>query len=102
MLEGLWQTWYESGQLAESINYSDSLKDGLYQAWHENGRLKEESNWKNGNQDGLEHSWDEMGRLWLEYDYDNGKLLKATQWLETGELRFIHDHEKGTYTEYAS
>jgi antitoxin component YwqK of YwqJK toxin-antitoxin module len=59
---GLWKTYYENGQIKDSINYEEGLKTGIVKSWYSNGNMesvgaythnREENTWnwfhENGN-----------------------------------------------------
>lgn len=52
---GLYQEWWDDGQMKEESNWTDGLKDGLYQRWCSGvlRKKEEESVWKMGEKEDL-------------------------------------------------
>ena len=73
-MHGLYQKWYETGQLMSEGNYKNGKRHGLSKGWHENGQLSVEANFKNGEEHGFIRMWDENGQLELEANYKNGEI----------------------------
>ena len=69
--EGLWETYYESGQLWYTSNYKDGGLDGLQVEYYQNGQLKEKGNLKFGRQDGLWEYFNEDGALLRTETYND-------------------------------
>jgi antitoxin component YwqK of YwqJK toxin-antitoxin module len=46
--EGLYQSWYENGQLSLQCNYINDVLEGPYKSWHKNGQLHIECKYVNG------------------------------------------------------
>ena len=51
--QGLYESFYENGQLRRRCTYKDGKLDGLYESFYENGQLKERCTYKNNKLDGL-------------------------------------------------
>jgi antitoxin component YwqK of YwqJK toxin-antitoxin module len=94
--EGLYQSWYNNGQLMEKYSYINGKKEGLYQLWYDNGQLHKRYNFINNEVEGLYQSWYDDGNLGDEGKYINGKkegLYKS--WYNNGQLyeecKYIND-----------
>ena len=44
--EGVWRTWYYSGNLWSEGGYKDGRKEGVWKYWFENGKLQSEKIYK--------------------------------------------------------
>ena len=51
-------------------------RDGLYEEFYENGQLRFRLNYIDGKRDGLIEFFDEDGNLWKTNTYRNGKLAE--------------------------
>jgi hypothetical protein len=60
--DGLYESWYDSGQMSERTTYKAGQRDGLYESWYDSGQMSERTTYKAGQRDGLYESW-----------YDNGQ-----------------------------
>jgi antitoxin component YwqK of YwqJK toxin-antitoxin module len=64
---GLWKSYYESGQISSEFRYKNGKLHGTRKMWHKNGQLKKESIFKNGEiviysyGNKFETCWDEDG-----------------------------------------
>ena len=47
-LSGLYESWYENGQLEEKSSYVNNKLHGSYKLWYDNGELEESGNYKYG------------------------------------------------------
>lgn len=86
---GLYQSYYKSGQLFEEYNCLDGKMHGVYQMWHKNGQKAVERMYNAGKATGLyrEYYWD--GQLCREYNYhsDSGKAHGPYKiWYRSGIL----------------
>ena len=68
------------------MNFVDDKIHGLFQEWYENGQLKMKVNYVNGEKDGLDQWWHSNGQKELEVNYVNGKLVSKKEWDEEGDL----------------
>ena len=46
--DGLWEEYYENGQLRWKVNYKDEKFDGLWEEYNKNGQLWNKENYKDG------------------------------------------------------
>lgn len=72
-LTGVFFRNYKSGERAE-FNFKDGKLDGLFELFYENGQLKEEKNYKEGKYNGLQEKYDENGKLEYKAYYKNDKI----------------------------
>ena len=94
--KGIYQSWYENGQLYTQCNYKNGILEGLYQRWHEKGQLCEQGHYRNGQLEGLYQRWYENGQLQLETNYKNGKPDGLYSYLdEDGELQVQYNYING-------
>ena len=84
--DGLYQNWYENCQKHEEILYKDMKRHGLYQSWHKNGQMGNKVMYKDGERDGLYQSWYENGQKCEEIVYKNGNCNGLYQsWHDNGQ-----------------
>jgi len=57
-------------------NIKNGILDGLFETYHENGQLSVRGNWKDGNREGLFEWFDEDGYLILIMTFKNGELVE--------------------------
>lgn len=77
--QGLYQSWYENGQLSFRCNYVNGRFHGQREFWYSNGQITERSNWikgeieqGKGQMHGSFKSWTEDGELEYDMFYDKG------------------------------
>jgi antitoxin component YwqK of YwqJK toxin-antitoxin module len=81
--EGIWEEYYDNGQLAYKGSYNNGDRDGIWEWYYDNGQLMYKGSYKNGKEEGY---W--------EYYYSNGKLLYKGSF-KSGELiKNINEAEK--------
>ena len=61
------------GTLVETRTYKDDKKDGLWESYYENGQLQDEGEYKDGKKDGLWEFYNETGLLHSRGNYKDGK-----------------------------
>jgi antitoxin component YwqK of YwqJK toxin-antitoxin module len=71
-IEGLYQRWYENGEKWQECTYVNGKLEGSYQTWYENGQKKQECTYVNGALNGLYQRWNSNGYKHQEYTYVNG------------------------------
>jgi len=80
-------SYYEPGQLKDSISYLNNKRNGLAKFWHDNGNLYEVSNWLNGKKNGLEIFHHKNGKIHQRsYWIDGLREGPDTLWFENGHL----------------
>ena len=67
---GLWQYFYDNGQLKKEINYKNNLKEGFFKFWNSKSVLVAERNYSSDTLTGLNKSWLDNGQLRQVSDYD--------------------------------
>ena len=70
--DGLWETYYENGQLLFKENYKNGKRDGLSEWYLLDGQLSEKGNYKDGKKDGLWEWFNEDGSLKKTETWKNG------------------------------
>ena len=75
MNDGLFSTWYESGQKRSEGHWEDGKKVGKWLSWHSNGQLESEGSYIDDRKDGLWVSYDETGTKVSEDVYAAGELI---------------------------
>src|SRR5579885_1451030 len=63
MRQGLFQQFYESGEIEEQVNYIDDKRQGLYQHFYESGKIWEHVNYVDGRRQGLYQQFYESGEI---------------------------------------
>ena len=63
VLDGLYESYYENGQLLIKQNYKDNIEDGPCESYYENGQLAFKRTFKNGALNGLFEEYYENGQL---------------------------------------
>ena len=46
--DGLWQQWYNNGQMKKNVNFVDGKKNGKEVTWKKDGTIKSEVIYKDG------------------------------------------------------
>lgn len=111
--------YYRSGQISETINFTNDKEDGYYTSYYENGKVKTEGWYVDGQQQGSFLYYDLMGNLssriyflndvqhgYAEYYfpngkkdyeelYDNGWIKHITQFDSSGTIVLDTDIPKG-------
>tara|TARA_R110001592_G_scaffold237306_11_gene496352 strand:- start:7122 stop:7733 length:612 start_codon:yes stop_codon:yes gene_type:complete len=78
---------YNSGVVAETIEYKQGKRNGLRKKWFENGKLSYEANYISNKLDGTTRSWWISGQLKTESHIVDGKLNGTQkQWYNNGQL----------------
>ncbi len=72
--EGLWERFYDNGQLQSRENYKNGEPVGLFEYYHENGQLQSRENYKNGEPVGLKEVYHENGQLQSRGNFKEGKM----------------------------
>ncbi len=72
--EGLFEAFYESGELKEKKLIKNRELEGLAEAFYESGELRSRVTYKNGRREGLFEAFYESGELEAQGYYKEGKL----------------------------
>jgi antitoxin component YwqK of YwqJK toxin-antitoxin module len=92
--DGLWEAFYDNGQLKVRENYVGGERNGLREEFHPNGQLKFRRTYSDGELDGL---WED----YHENDQWEESHLKERRNYVDGELDGLHEifHENGQLSE---
>lgn len=95
MWDGLYEYYYENGQIKFKNTYNEGVWDGLAEEYYRNGQLRRRENYKNNALDGLAEEYFEDGQLRRRESYQedvlNGQIElydEAGQLLEKGRGMF--------------
>jgi antitoxin component YwqK of YwqJK toxin-antitoxin module len=73
-MEGPWKRYYPSGQLMETVQFSNNEENGPFVEYYENGNLKAEGQYYHGdNEHGLLKLYAENGELIRKMECDSGR-----------------------------
>ncbi len=67
--------YYESGQKKYQGKYKNNLREGLWQHWYENGNLWSECEYLKGEKNGRNTLFYSNGKKKIETYYEHGKLV---------------------------
>lgn len=106
--QGLFQTWYENGNLQCRYNYLDGKKNGLCEEYYSNGQISDKGYWipgdSKGNTRGMRHGnfkgWSEDGELLYDFDYDHGLKINPVDTNYKYLLYTPSDYETDTLKNY--
>ena len=73
---GIYEVWYENGQLWFRANYKNGVIDGLCERWYKNGQLECRENYKNGLGDGVHERWKPNGELYKRFLYKDAYIVE--------------------------
>jgi len=76
--EGLYQEWFDDGQLAYLATFKNGLRDGLSTSWYESGVKESEEYWTQGQLNGKVKYWAEEGILQYDLEFRNGSNVNST------------------------
>jgi len=71
--EGKFTWYYQSGQRQQECEYKNNFLHGLFQEWYENGQLKSRQILHEGVFDGPVKTWDMNGTIQMEAQYSKGE-----------------------------
>ncbi len=102
---GLYESFYEGGQIFSSVNYDHGLAQGEWKVFFEDGTLKSSEFYLNDTIHGPFKEYYDNGRLNLESEFVHGVLQGvAKRYFITGELMeevtFENNEENGPFKEY--
>lgn len=66
---GVWISWYESGQKNSEQEYIDGKENGAYRVWYPNGKIYLEGNYEKGRKTGVWSFYDTLGKMTKEADF---------------------------------
>ena len=94
--DGIYETFYENGQLEEQGTYKDGKKHGLFETFYSTGIKASMGNYMNGQQDGLWGYFYENGQLEKKGTVKDGKAEGLFEWYDDeGRLLSAFNYEKG-------
>ena len=67
---GVWTSWYESGQKNSEQKYINGKEDGVYNVWHPNGKPYIKGKYKMGEKIGVWSFHDSLGNVLKEMNFD--------------------------------
>jgi antitoxin component YwqK of YwqJK toxin-antitoxin module len=68
--DGVWRSWYESGQPWSETTFKDGVKNGKTTTWYDNGNKRYEGFFKNNKESGRWVFWTENGSISDTKNYD--------------------------------
>lgn len=71
---GVYEEWYNNGQLKVRQNYKEGKENGLYQSWYSNGQSSMRCTYKDGKLEGDYKRWWNNGELGSRIEYENNKV----------------------------
>lgn len=107
-------TWYfRSGQKQQECTYKNNYQHGLFQEWYENGQLKSRQFLYEDVPDGPVKTWDEEGKIQMDAQYskgdkhgyfityyDNGQMIRKDLYENDELIEGQCYNRDGTATEY--
>lgn len=82
---GLYEEWFEDGQLKDRSHYKDGFKNGLSEEWYPDGTLYQRGTLKDGRYNGFYESWYPNGNRYIRANYTNGSRDGLfEEWYENG------------------
>ena len=110
--QGLWTTFFPSGEVKSELEYENGRLHGTYKIYHENGQVQEEGVWKNnrnisefkryyengqvsqqfvfntsGKRNGQQVYFYENGQVMMETNVEGGKEKVVKEFYEDGSLK---------------
>lgn len=112
--EGVYEKWYQNGQLALKGEYSGGKKINKWVQWYESGKIENEAFFENDSLNGAFKQWYEngqkkaegvvkMGKKTGQWDqwFEDGKMASRQSYLDNGKLNgnqfFWHENGKKSY-----
>ena len=93
---GIYEEWWENGQIMSRENYKDGVHDGPSKEWYENGKQRFQENYKDGEKDGLQQYWYPNGEPYAKQHWNNGELDGPwEEWSYNGNLISRGNHKNG-------
>ena len=93
--DGLWQEYYENGNLANMVNFKEGKKVGLLKNYYSDGQLKGRINYKEGMEHGMMELYHQNGKLMLEGFFKEANQISVWKYYdEDGKLINIETFDK--------
>jgi len=97
--EGLWEHFWENGNIRWRISYKESEMDGIEEFFYKNGNIQSRISYKEGNKDVIEEWFYENGNITKTRLWKDGKLIEETkpkpqpdpQLIDSMAMRYSHD-----------
>jgi len=80
--EGLWEWFYENGNIRMRTPYKGGEIDGIEELFYENGNISWRIPYKEGNKDGIEEVFNENGNIHWRTPYKEGKRDGIQEWFD--------------------
>ena len=77
--EGLWEWFYENGNINWRTPYVGGEVDGILEGFYENGNIEWRTPFKGGKIDGIVECFDEQGNITATRHWKDGKLIETTE-----------------------
>jgi len=78
-MEGLWEGFYENGNIQWRISYKEGKKDGIEEFFYKNGNIRWRTPYKENKPDGIEEIFDEQGNITETRHWKNGEIIEETE-----------------------
>ncbi|HGY89941.1 MAG TPA: helix-turn-helix domain-containing protein [Planctomycetes bacterium] len=87
-LDGAWEQWHRNGRRKSSGRHAGGLKEGPWVWWDEDGRKTQEGGFRAGLPHGAWVQWHPNGKVWCRGRYENGEPKGKWEWFD-GEGRAL-------------
>jgi len=77
--EGIWEWFYENGNIVQRIPYKEGKKDGIEEGFYPNGNILWRTPYKEGEIDGIETFYDEQGNIIKTRHWKDGEIIEETE-----------------------
>jgi antitoxin component YwqK of YwqJK toxin-antitoxin module len=77
--EGLWEIFYEDGNIFSRAPYKDGKIDGIDEWFYTNGNIHFRTPFKDGNMDGIQEEFNEQGNIVKTTLWKEGELIETTE-----------------------
>jgi antitoxin component YwqK of YwqJK toxin-antitoxin module len=77
--EGLWEWFYENGNIKWRGTYKEGKMDGIAEGFYENGNIEIRASYKEDKRDGIMEWFDEQGYIIKTRVWKNGEVIEETQ-----------------------
>jgi len=73
--QGIWETYWEGGNIEMRGPYKDDLADGMWEFYWDNNQLHSKGSYVNGLQEGIWEYYYTDGRLYNKKLFENGYFI---------------------------
>jgi len=99
-INGVYKSFYESGNLRSKIDYKDSKREGKEIVYYPSGKKAYEADMKNGKKNGYVTQWYENGQQQYKVFYKNNKVEGlVTLYKKDGTIESKNRYKDGKITE---